>query len=123
MIIGIGIDIVDIREIDESLREEGFKERVFTTAEMDSVRRYRNQAEHLAGKFAAKEAFMKAIGAGLQQNVLFTQIESLNDLAGKPFINVSGEARKRLADCNTKQIHISISHSSGVAVAVVILEG
>ncbi len=123
MIIGIGIDIVDIHEIDESLQEEGFKERVFTAVEMDAIQRYRNQAEHFAGKFAAKEAFMKALGAGLGQNVAFTEIESLNDQAGKPYLNISGEAKKRFDNCDAKQIHVSISHSSGMAVAVVILEG
>ena len=122
MIVGIGIDIVDIHEMDESLQEERFKSRVFTTAEMDSVQRYRNQAEHLAGKFAAKEAFMKALGVGLGQNIAFTDIESLNDQTGKPYLKISGEARKRFDDCDAKQIHVSISHASGAAVAVVILE-
>lgn len=123
MIIGVGIDIVDIHEIEESLREEGFQRRVFTAAEMDSVQRYRNQAEHLAGKFAAKEAFMKAIGAGLGQSVTFTEIELLNNQAGKPCITIGGEAKRRFDNCDAKEIHLSISHASGVAVAVVILEG
>jgi holo-[acyl-carrier protein] synthase len=122
MIIGVGIDIVDIHEIEESLREEGFQRRVFTVAELASVQRYRNQAEHLAGKFAAKEAFMKAIGAGLGQSVTFTEIELLNNQAGKPCITIGGEAKKRFDNCDAKEIHLSISHASGVAVAVVILE-
>jgi len=123
MIIGVGIDIVDIGEIEESLREEGFNRRVFTTAEMDSVQRYRKQAEHLAGKFAVKEAFMKAIGAGLGQSVTFTEIETLSEETGKPYVTISGEAKKRFDNCEAKEIHVSISHASGVAVAVVILEG
>ncbi len=123
MIIGIGIDIVSIQEMEESLQEEAFSGKVFTSTEVDAVQRYRNKAEHLAGKFAAKEAFMKAIGAGLQQEVGFTQIEVVNDDAGKPYINVSGEAGKRLYDCGAKHIHISISHAGGVAAAVIILEG
>lgn len=123
MILGIGIDIVDIHEIEESLHEEGFKRRVFTVAEIDSVERYRNQAEHLAGKFAVKEAFMKAIGAGLGQSVSFTEIETLNNQAGKPHVTISGEAKRRFDNSHAKEIHLSISHASGVAVAVVILEG
>lgn len=123
MIVGVGIDIVEIHEIEESLHEEGFPGRVFTGAEMDAVQRYRNQAEHLAGKFAAKEAFMKALGAGLQQGILFTEIEILNDNLGKPFIKAMGEAGKIFQGKNAGHIHVSISHSSGVAVAVVILEG
>src|ERR1044071_3869136 len=112
MILGVGIDIVDIHEIEESLQEEGFKRRVFTVAEMDSVQRYRNQAEHLAGKFAAKEAFMKAISAGLGQSVTFTEIELLNNQAGKPCITIGGEAKRRFDNCDAKEIHLSISHAS-----------
>lgn len=123
MITGIGIDITDIKSIEESIASEAFQRRVFTTAELDSVRQYRNKAEHLAGKFAAKEAFMKALGAGLQQEVWFTQIEILNDESGKPFVNMSGEAERRFGESRAKQVHASISHSGGVAVAVVILEG
>lgn len=122
MIIGIGIDIMDIKKIEESLQMETFHGKVFTHAEMKAVARYRNKAEHLAGKFAAKEALMKAIGAGIQQEVWFTQIEVLNDEAGQPYLNVSGEAERRLQENGTKHVHVSISHSSGVAVAVVILE-
>lgn len=123
MIVGIGIDIVSIKEIEESLQQAGFQGRVFTPAELDGVKQYRSKTEHLAGKFAAKEAFMKAIGAGLRQDVWFSQIEVLNDAAGKPYIQVSGEAGKRLGQSGASQVHLSISHSAGVAVAVVILEG
>jgi holo-[acyl-carrier protein] synthase len=122
MILGVGIDIVDIHEIEESLREEGFQRRVFTGAETDSVQRYRQQAEHLAGKFAVKEAFMKAIGAGLGQSVTFTEIEILSEETGKPYVAISGEAKRRFDNFAAKQIHASISHAGGVAVAVVILE-
>lgn len=122
MIIGIGIDIVDINRLEESFQQPGFQARVFSAAELDGVRQYRSKTEHLAGKFAAKEAFMKAIGAGLRQDVWFTQIEVLNTEAGKPYIQASGEAGKRLAEFGAVQTHLSISHSAGVAVAVVIIE-
>lgn len=122
MIIGIGIDIVDINRLEESFQQPGFQARVFSAAELDGVRQYRSKTEHLAGKFAAKEAFMKAIGAGLRQDVWFTQIEVLNTEAGKPYIQASGEAGKRLAEFGAVQTQLSISHSAGVAVAVVIIE-
>lgn len=122
MILGIGIDITEIKEIEESIQSEAFQRRVFLPAEIKSVERYKNKAEHLAGKFAAKEAFMKAIGAGIRQEVWFTQIEVLNDESGKPQVQVKGEAEKRLGESRAKQIHVSISHSGGLAVAVVILE-
>jgi len=122
MILGIGIDLTEIKKIEESIQSEAFVRRVFTTVEMQSVEQYRNKAEHLAGKFATKEAFMKAIGAGIRQEVWFTQIEVLNDELGKPQVQVRGEAGKRLGVLGAKQIHVSISHSGGMAVALVILE-
>ena len=122
MILGVGIDIVEIKEIDESIQSEAFTRKVFTSPEKQSVERYRNRAEHLAGKFAVKEAFMKAIGAGIRQEVWFTQIEVLNDESGKPQVQVKGEAEKRLEELGAERIHVSISHSGGMAVAVVILE-
>ena len=122
MIFGIGIDIVEIRELDKGLQEPGFQTRVFTAAEVDAVERFRNKSEHLAGKFAAKEAFMKAIGAGLQQGMSFTHVEVLSDDSGKPYLNLNGEAEKRFRERGAQHIHVSISHSGGLAVAVVILE-
>jgi holo-[acyl-carrier protein] synthase len=123
MILGIGIDITEIKKIEESIRSKAFQQKVFTSAELKAVDGFKNKAEHLAGKFAAKEAFMKAIGAGIRQEVWFTQIEVLKDEFGKPYANVSGEAEARLKESGAKQVQISISHSGGVAVAVVILEG
>ncbi len=123
MILGIGIDITEIKKIEKSVQSEAFQRKVFTPAELNAVDRFKNKAEHLAGKFAAKEAFMKAIGAGIRQEVWFSQIEVLNDELEKPYINVNGEARARLQESGAKQVHVSISHSGGLAVAVVILDG
>ena len=123
MILGIGIDLVEIRRIEESIQGDAFLRKVFTRGEVQSVVRYRNKAEHLAGKFAVKEAFMKAIGAGIRQDVWFTQIEVLNNESGQPQVKVTGEAEKRFRQMGATQVHVSISHSGGMAVAVVILEG
>jgi holo-[acyl-carrier protein] synthase len=123
MILGIGIDIVNMHGMETSLLETGFQQKVFTNAELEAVKQYRSKTEHLAGKFAAKEAFMKALGAGIRQEVWFTQIEVLNDETGKPCIRTSGNAEKRWQERGAAQAHVSISHSAGVAVAVVILEG
>lgn len=123
MIIGIGIDFTEIQRMEEGLAQEAFLRRVFTPAELASVQQYRNKAEHLAGKFAAKEAFMKALGAGIGQEVWFTQIEVLNEGTGKPYVEVRGEAAQLLETSGSNHIHVSISHSGGLAVAVVVLEG
>jgi holo-[acyl-carrier protein] synthase len=122
MIRGIGIDITEVEKIAKSLESEAFQQKVFTSAELKTCSEIKNKAECLAGKFAAKEAFMKAIGAGLRQGIWFIQIEVLSDESGKPTVRVNGEAAKRLEDNGAKQIHISISHSGGLAVAVVILD-
>ena len=122
MITGIGIDLTEIKRIEESVESEAFQRRVFTPAELEAVQAYRNKSEHLAGKFAAKEAFMKALGAGIGQEVWFTQIEVTNDGAGKPHIRASGEAAARLEASGANRIHVSISHSGDMAIAVVILE-
>lgn len=122
MILGIGIDSTEIERIAKSTGSEAFQRKVFTPAELESCGELKNSAECLAGKFAAKEAFMKAVGAGIRQEIWFTQIEVLNDESGKPYITVSGEAERRLQQSGAQQVHVSISHSGGMAVAVVILE-
>ena len=90
MILGIGVDITEIERIAKSIKSEAFQRKVFTSAELISCGEIKNRAECFAGKFAAKEALMKALGAGIRQEVWFTQIEVLNDEAGKSYINVSG---------------------------------
>ena len=122
MIRGIGIDITEIEKIAKSLESPAFQQKVFTPAELKICSELKNKAECLAGKFAAKEALMKALGAGLRQGVWFTQIEVVSDESGKPIVHVNGEAEKRLNENGAKQVHISISHSGGLAVAVVILD-
>ena len=122
MIRGIGIDITEIKKITKSLESEAFQQKVFTPAELAACSRKRNSAECLAGKFAAKEAFMKALGAGIRQEVWFTQVEVLNDQVGKPVVRLSGEAEKRFEESGATKIHVSISHSGGLAVAVVVLD-
>ena len=92
MIIGIGVDLVSIEKIAESIKSEAFRRKVFTSAEIESCESIANATERYAGKFAAKEAFMKAIGKGIRQEVWFTQIEVLNHGTGAPYIQVSGEA-------------------------------
>ncbi|MEO5886887.1 MAG: holo-ACP synthase [Anaerolineales bacterium] len=123
MILGIGIDITEIERIAKSAETEAFQRKVFTPAELRSCGEVKKSAECLAGKFAAKEALMKALGAGIRQEVWFTQIEVLNDEAGRPYINFSGVAERLLQQSGAQQVHVSISHSGGMAVALVILEG
>ena len=123
MIIGIGVDLVSIEKMAESIKSDAFKRKVFTPTEIKSCESVVNIAERYAGKFAAKEAFMKAIGKGIRQEVWFTQIEILNHETGAPHIQVHGKAERVFLALGVKNIHISISHTDGMAVAMVVLEG
>jgi holo-[acyl-carrier protein] synthase len=104
------------------VKSESFQGKVFTPSEIEFCELLANPAEHYAGKFAAKEAFMKAIGKGIRQEVWFTQIDVLNGETGAPCVQVNGEAEKTLLSLGVESVYISISHTGGMAVAVVILE-
>ncbi|ERJ10954.1 holo-ACP synthase [Haloplasma contractile] len=115
MIAGIGTDIVEIHRIRDVKHLDRFKKRILTSAEIEKYDAFNSKdrkLHYLAGRFAAKEAFSKAIGTGIG-NLNFTDIEILNDEKGKPYINH-----------NFKEFiaHISISHSKQNAIAYVILE-
>jgi holo-[acyl-carrier protein] synthase len=124
MIVGLGIDICEQARIRDSLTKLSttFTQRIFTAPEIAYCERYRDPTEHYAARFAAKEAFMKAIGTGMQQGVTFKDIEVINHASGAPFLNLYGQAHQIAENLNVKHIHLSISHSAGIAVAVVILE-
>lgn len=122
MIIGLGVDLVSIQRLAGSLENPAFARKVFTPAEIAACQAFKNAAEHFAGKFAVKEAFMKAIARGLSQEVWFRDIEVLNHESGEPYLNLTGEAEKAFQALELTHTHISISHTAGFAVAVVILE-
>jgi holo-[acyl-carrier protein] synthase len=115
MISGIGIDIADLERIRKIIaRQERFPERILTPKEQDGYRRLpeKRQVEYLAGRFAAKEAFSKAWGTGIGEELSFQDIEIEKDEKGKPYIS------KPFKD----GIHLSISHSREYAVAQVVIE-
>lgn len=123
MLIGIGIDIADQNRFKAGFDEYGehFLRKILTEQEIETCRRYRFPIEHYTGKFATKEAFMKAVGTGLRE-ITFQEIEVLNRASGAPYILTSGKAATFIAEQGINQIHVSLSHDSDVAVAVVILE-
>lgn len=124
MIIGIGLDIADQTRIQQSIDRYGeqFLQRIFTAQEILLCQRYRSYAERYAGKFAAKEAFMKAIGTGLSQQITFQHIEILNYPSGAPYIITRDKAAEISKHLGVTHTHISLSHTANIAVAVVILE-
>jgi holo-[acyl-carrier protein] synthase len=124
MILSIGIDIIEIHRIRESMdRTARFADRVFTEAERrycDSKGKGREQS--YAGRFAAKEAFMKALGSGWRGKLAWQEVEVVNDEFGAPSLAVTGEAKKQMQARGADRIHLSISHTSELAIAQVILE-
>lgn len=124
MIVSTGIDIVEVYRIAETMtRTPRFAERVFTPAEREYCdAKGAAAAQSYAGRFAAKEAFLKAIKTGWRGKITWHDIEILNDADGVPSLNVKGEAAKILADRGAEITHLSISHTAEHAVAHVILE-
>ncbi|MBM7663138.1 holo-[acyl-carrier protein] synthase [Bacillus mesophilus] len=114
MIKGIGVDIIELNRIEELASNKKFIHRILTHAEIETFLPLTNRRkiEYLAGRFAAKEAFSKAMGTGIGKNLQFIDIEVSQDSFGKPYIS------KPFAT----GVHLSISHSKEYAVAQVIIE-
>jgi holo-[acyl-carrier protein] synthase len=124
MIIGIGIDLVKIDRIDKAGKNRsGFLERVFTEREREYCSRQKFPAQHYAGRFAAKEAVLKAIGTGWSTGVKWTDMEVLHGDGGGPVVNISGRVKDLMDLRGVRQILLSYSHDEGYAVAHVVLVG
>ena len=125
MIIGHGVDIVETSRIEQLLGDhpERFLERVFTPGEQADSESNKRQLEHLAARFAAKEAALKALGTGWSQGIGWTDIEVVRADNGKPSLNITGRAAEIATDLGITSWHISLSHISTHAIASVIAEG
>ena len=125
MIVGLGVDIVEVARIEALYARGGERAlaRMLTEAEREWLQRFAHPAPHIAGRFAAKEAVMKALGTGWTRGVAFAQIEVLDDELGQPRIALRGAAAERAAQLGGRRWHISISHEQKYAVAEAILEG
>ena len=125
MIFGIGIDIIEVERISKQVANSSnnFIQKIFTEKEIAYCEtKIKNKAQNYAARFAAKEAFFKAIGTGWRDGFKWKEIEIQNDELGKPIINVSGKIQKFIEENNIINIHVSLSHLKEIAVAVVILE-
>jgi len=125
MIVGIGIDLVEVARMAKALRERGerFEERVFTPAERAECRDRADRVQALAARFAAKEACLKALGTGWSGGVAFRQVAVVRGAGGVPQIRLEGMAEARARALGVLRIHVSLTHEPGAAAAVVILEG
>jgi holo-[acyl-carrier protein] synthase len=122
MIIGIGIDIVEIKRIQSSLEKEAFKQLVFSKEEQRYCDNQTYPYQHYAARFAAKESFLKAIGTGLQAGHALHEIEVISDGANRPTIQLYGAFADLAAKEMWLKIHVSISHTSEMGAAQVIIE-
>lgn len=123
MTLGLGIDIVDTRRFQAWLDRPGMAGRYFGAEEEAAARsRGTEAAASLAVRFAAKEAFGKALGTGLE-GLRLKDIEVVQDGRGKPSLRLSGAARAKYEALGAKTAHLSLSHDGDQAVAVVVLEG
>lgn len=116
-----GVDLIEIDRVQEVLRRHGerYLERVYTGAELAQGH---NNAQYLAGRFAAKEAVAKALGTGIGM-VAWQEIEVLGDDQNAPILKLSGAARKRAEELGLTEWSLSISHSMTHAVAVAVAMG
>ena len=124
MIIGNGVDIIDNKRIEKSLKIKGFKKRLFTLYEINQSKKYRNKTNYFAKRFAAKEAFVKSIGIGFRNNINFNDIEIYNNKKGSPQIKISKKIQvilKKKFKMKNYDIHLSLSDEKNHSIAFVIL--
>ncbi len=123
MVYGTGTDIIEVSRVGGLVSKgERFTLKVFTAAEIAYCESKRFSHQHYAARFAAKEAFMKALGTGWAQGISFNQVEVVHDAAGKPEIRLSGVAEQLAAEKGIQRIFLSVSHLKEYAIAIVILE-
>jgi len=125
MILGTGIDLVEVARIAESLARFGdqFVNRVLLPDEIAYCCAHKNSAPFLAARFAAKEAVSKAFGTGIGAQLGWQDIEIRRNESGDPFVVLHGNGRKLFADRAARQLHISLTHTENYAAATAILEG
>lgn len=124
MIVGTGIDIAETSRIAEALAEHGerFLKRICTAAESAYCEKFKNRAERIAARFAAKEAAFKALGTGWRNGVRWVDVEVVHLPSGKPELVLRGQAEAMAHQLGVTRTSVSISHSDHYVVAQVILE-
>ena len=124
-ILGHGVDVIECPRVQKLLEEHGdrFLKRVFTDHELDYCHKHKESTQHLAGRFAAKEAVLKALGTGMRGRMKWTDVEIANDDLGKPEITLSGESADVAEQKGVCRVLVSISHTREHAVASAIALG
>ena len=124
MIVGTGIDIVEIVRIKHSIIKysDRFKNKVFTQKEIDYCHSQADPAKHFAARFSVKEAVLKCFGTGMTGGILWKDVEVENKKSGQPTLNLYGKGKELFNQLKIKHIHISITHDKSYAVAHAIAE-
>jgi holo-[acyl-carrier protein] synthase len=124
MIVGLGLDITEVDRIEAAITRYGraFLERIFTPSEIAYCQKHRNHAERFAGRFAAKEAAMKALGTGWTRGVRWVDIQIVREPSGKPTLKLSGATREIADRLGVTNIALTITHSGNTALAQVVFE-
>ena len=124
MIVGVGIDLVEIERIETAYKKFGakFLERLLTPEEATYCLSHKNPGPYIAARFAAKEAVSKAFGTGIGRSIGWKNIEVRHKESGQPYISFNGKAMELFTTVKANVIHLSLSHTNSNAVAVAILE-
>ena len=124
MIVGTGIDLVEIDRIHRSIERYGarFLNRIYTSAEQAYCLRKRKSAESFAARFAAKEAGAKALGTGISFGVAWLEIEVVRELSGRPSLRFHGRAAQIAKRLGVTHAALSLTHTATLAQASVVLE-
>jgi holo-[acyl-carrier protein] synthase len=125
MIVGMGVDIAEVKRIQGAIERHGevFLRRVYTTEEREYCEQFKNKYERYAGRFAAKEAAMKALGTGWRRGVRWVDLEVVREKNGRPALSLGGVAKKIADQLGVRHIALSITHTESQALAQVIFEG
>jgi holo-[acyl-carrier protein] synthase len=124
VIVGLGADIAEVERVRAAIARHGepFLRRIYTAAERTYCEKFRNKDERFAGRFAAKEAAMKALGTGWRRGIRWTDIEVVREKSGRPTLELHGASKKIAEALGVKRISVTITHTKDVAFAEVILE-
>jgi len=125
VIVGMGVDIAEVGRIQGAIERHGetFLRRIYTDREREYCERFKNKYERYAGRFAAKEAAMKALGTGWRRGVKWVDLEVVRETSGRPTLAIMGEAAKIAEQLGVKSVALSITHTESQALAQVIFEG
>lgn len=124
MILGIGTDLIEIERIEQSLDRFGerFMHRIFTEGEIAYCQQKKHCAESFAARFAAKEAAAKALGTGIARGIGWQEIEVRRSPGERPTLHLTGRAAERAQAMKVQHLHLSLTHSRDIAMAVVVAE-